>query len=780
MLCITGSPGSGKSCLLASMLKNPLGLASELHSDALILTLIFEFSRDLNYSHLLQVLLHQAVGESAMSYIRVNGEDQLDMSNDDLQEVLIGVLIDIGKTRPLFLLIDDINKLDESVDRLLLPFLDKLLDNARSVNIPLHICYSKRDYPPLELPRPMVDIQRQIRVDTYNQQDIRLHVEKGISEIYSRWERDVEPSVTDRIIEMAGTGFTAASLFLESVKSHRVSLRKVHSMWNIVFQDLLVPGSSRETRALRMIQCVLTAQRPLSPKEFCTLFDIQIQEVESKLIMESQGILCTSSNESDDGKLEKKRIVVSFVQPSLKEYLISSHFKYVLMDTLHQDHTEFIEGGHGCFVRAGLDSLKGFVPDYRDKWKKLLPAFSDTQLSLGPEDIPPVDCNPIFISHLLLEYTVQNLFDHAAQLRNLGEGENFLAELDEGGGRHDLTNRNFGQDNEPFSLLQIWCHLNNCLQGLRVYGPSVTLLHVLAKYNMSQYLSSGLKQGWAYKVKTKNNQTALHWAAFYGSEQAANLLIERSFDDELSFFLNNEAQHKGSYSAWSSYVGRHEYDYGRSALHIAAAKGHLGIVTLLLSFHPRLREKVEKELPKTLEKNGVNDEEDIKQALSTALLKLDTAWNKHLNYAGCGSTALHLAVEGHHPDVVETLLHHGADWRRYDANDVSPLQLAMRLAQDEITLRPATKAIVRMLKGAAFAVLDNAKSLTSKAFLCDKLFEATRVQVNGFNYETRIQIPITDLLKTGDKYQSNSELTWFHLPSNNVCFLLLKNLRARS
>lgn len=80
----------------------------------------------------------------------------------------------------------------------------------------------------------------------------------------------------------------------------------------------------------------------------------------------------------------------------------------------------------------------------------------------------------------------------------------------------------------------------------------------------------------------------------------------------------------------------------------------MGIVTLLLSFHPRPREKVEKELPKKLEKNGVNDKEGIKQALSTALLKLGTAWNERLNYTGYGPTVLHLAVEGHHADIVET------------------------------------------------------------------------------------------------------------------------------
>jgi hypothetical protein len=205
------------SCLLASMLSNRSGLASELYADVLILKLFYKYSTYPSYAQILQtlLLLLQGVGESAMSYIQVNQEGRLDMTNEDLQEVLIRVLIDIGQTRPVFLLIYDINELDKKVDGLLLPFLDQLMKNACSADISLHVCYSKRDYPMLLLPRSMIAIQLQIRVDTYNQPDIQLHVEKKISKIYSRWKRDDSSSMTDQIIKLAGTGCVAANLYLD-------------------------------------------------------------------------------------------------------------------------------------------------------------------------------------------------------------------------------------------------------------------------------------------------------------------------------------------------------------------------------------------------------------------------------------------------------------------------------------------------------------------------------------------------------------------------------------
>jgi hypothetical protein len=72
-------------------------------------------------------------------------------------------------------------------------------------------------------------------------------------------------------------------------------------------------------------------------------------ELESALITESLGFLCTSYNISDDGKPEKKPIVVSFIQPSLRGYLESDDFQLFSKNILAQNHTEFMEGGHSLF-----------------------------------------------------------------------------------------------------------------------------------------------------------------------------------------------------------------------------------------------------------------------------------------------------------------------------------------------------------------------------------------------------------------------------------------------
>lgn len=208
MLCIKGSPWSGKSCLLASLLANRLGLVPELHTNSLIMKLFYDRSNCPSFSRVLQALLLDALGERARSYIPGNPEGQVDMSDEDLEEVLFRALIDIGQTKSVFLIIDDIIKLDSEVDGSLLPFLGRLLDNASAADILLHVCFSKRDYPPLELPRSLIAIQHQIRIDAYNLPDIRLHVEKEVTKIFSHWGRPPESSITKRIVEMFGTRFT--------------------------------------------------------------------------------------------------------------------------------------------------------------------------------------------------------------------------------------------------------------------------------------------------------------------------------------------------------------------------------------------------------------------------------------------------------------------------------------------------------------------------------------------------------------------------------------------
>lgn len=401
--------------------------------------------------------------------------------------------------------------------------------------------------------------------------------------------------------------------------------------------------------------------------------------------------------------------------------------------------------------------MKACLHDYCDNWKKVLPEFVEAKLSLDPERSPIFDFGPIFDAYPLLKYTLTNFLIHAAQMRGTDEERSLLAEFHEEGHGVIKASRDPEKDNEYYTIFGLWCHLNNCLQGLMIYGPSVTLMHVLAQFNMSEYLSWGLKQGWNYKVKTKSHQTALHWAAYYGSEQAAKVLLEQSVDDEITFFLNT-SQSKDSYHVWLTYVGYRERDYRRSALHIAAAKGNVKVVTLLLSFKNELGEKLQE---------------------YRNLAILNSAWDKHLNSIEWNiPTVLEHAVEGNHATVVETLLEHGADWKLHSGSQ-SPLQLAMRLAKDEITLKPTTKAIVRMLKAAAFAVLDNASSLEYEAISYDKLFEATKIEID-FSGVTETQIAIPKLLMSNELCQSDSRLTWFHLPANNVSCYFTKNLQANS
>lgn len=781
VLCIKGSPGSGKSCLLASIITNRSGLAPELRTNSLVMKLFHNHLNRSSFSQILKAILLEALGESAKSYIPVDLNGQFEISDEDLEEVLFKVLIDIGQTKPVFLLLDDIINLNSEANGPLVPFLGRLFDNASAADIPLRLCYSKRDYPPLELPRSLVAIHHQVRVDAYNQPDVRLHVEKRMRNIFSGWGRRPELSLVDQIVEMVGTGFAVANSYLNDLKevhptamedklmSGRISPTQVHSMWEHILQDALSLNGSRETKAVAMIRCALAAQRPLSIEEFFNIFNIssgtEVQEMESSLTAESLGLLHTSVNESSYDKLGRQRKFVSFVQPTLRKHLENPKSGDFLITRLNQTQTEFIAEGHGFFLRKGIESLKAYLPDYRNKWKKVLPEFVEAKLSLDPERNPLFDFGPIFKSYPFLKYTLYNLFIHAARMRGTDEERGLLAEFHEQGHGVIKASKYPWEDHEQYTIFGVWCHLNNCLLGLRIYGPSVTLMHVLAQFNMSEYLSWGLKRGWNYKVKTESDQTTLHWAAYYGSEQVAKVLLEQTFDDEIDVFWK-PTQNKDPFYVWSTYIGYRECDYMRSALHLAAAKGNVNIVTLLLSFKEELKEELRKILHGMLPIAKINED----------TLTIDSAWDQYLNSIEWKvPTVLEHAVEGHHATVVEKLLEHGADWRLHSGPQ-SPLQLAMRLAQDEATLRPATKTIVRMLKAAAFAVLDNASSLEYEAISYDKLFEATRIDINRSGV-TRTQIAIPELLSSHELCKGNSQqLTWYHLPANNVSCYSTKNL----
>ncbi|RAH47399.1 uncharacterized protein BO95DRAFT_493259 [Aspergillus brunneoviolaceus CBS 621.78] len=780
VLCVTGSFGSGKSCLLASLAMNPWGLRSEVNlpPQPLIIRLFYDSLQIPDLSQILQALLVQAIPEEGLTHwVHTTSAGQLDMSIEDLQDALLQSLINLGQEKSIFMFLDDLTALELDVSGGLVSFLGRLVDHACSTDIALHVCYSKRDYPIVEAAASTFPTQFQVRIDAFNQQDIQSWVRYSLESTFRQGVVESNDSIeraVSKILEEAGTSFAAASIYLRHLEENKNNVpfqkldeclevlpRPLEEMWLKLLRDLLTSRNPHGARAMDMMQCVLTAQRLLSPQDLycvCNMpCDMTDSDVRSALVADSLGLLTLLPDTTNAIEPGKPRVIVSFVQPALKVFLASPAAGALFTETLHLTHADFVAGDHGRFVQAGIKCLKEFLPDYRDQWKDSLPPFVGGRLFQEPKPrSAQVSFDQIFKGYPLLEYTVRYLFKHAREAQHSDDLQN-LEETSQDG----------------CTLLAVWGHLQNCLQRIETYGPSVTLQHVLARYNMSEYL----KRYQSLEVKTESAQTILHWAAFYGSEEVVGLVINRTVETQLEVLLQSSRK-KHLTGTRCLYFACRESEDGMSALDIAVQKGHVNIVNLLLSFRDRLVLRLDK------------DHEDNKgwRLRQPGIFPLDyaswmrrelyAAWETHLNDNTQGRIpALHRAVKKRLPVIVKKLLGHGADWR-VQSESLTPLQMALRLAEDENPLHPATKTIVRVLKVEAFAVLDNATCLDSEMEPVDRLYEATVNHIDGRDL-LRSEVTIPELLKENGVDQTRSPFTWIHLPANNILILQLLGQQKR-
>ncbi|RAK75233.1 uncharacterized protein BO72DRAFT_181849 [Aspergillus fijiensis CBS 313.89] len=776
VLCVTGSFGSGKSYLLASLAMNSWGLRSEVNPppQPLIIRLFYDSLQIPDLSQILQALLVQAIPEEGLTHlVHTNCAGQLDMSIEDLQDALLQSLINLGQEKSIFMFLDDLTALELDVSGGLVSFLGRLVDHACSTDIALHVCYSKRDYPIVEAAASTFPTQFQVRIDAFNQQDIQSWVRYSLESTFRQGVVESNDSIeraVSKILEEAGTSFAAASIYLRHLEENKNNVpfqkldeclevlpRPLEEMWLKLLRDLLTSRNPHGARAMDMMQCVLTAQRLLSPQDLycvCNMpCDMTDSDVRSALVADSLGLLTLLPDTTNATEPGKPRVIVSFVQPALKVFLASPAAGALFTETLHLTHADFVAGDHGRFVQAGIKCLKEFLPDYRDQWKDSLPPFVGGRLFQEPKPrSTQVSFDQIFKGYPLLDYTVRYLFKHAREAQH----------------SDDLQNLETSEDG--CTLLAVWGHLQNCLQGIEIYGPSVTLQHVFARYNMSEYL----KRYKSLEVKTESAQTILHWAAFYGSEEVVGLVINRTVETQLEVLLQSSRK-KHLTGTRCLYFACRESEDGMSALDIAVQKGHVDIVNLLLSFRDRLEKR--SDVDKVQKKWRLRQPEGFPLDYASSMRReLYAAWETHLNDNTQGRIpALHRAVKQRLPVIVKKLLGHGADWR-VQSESLTPLQLALRLAQDENPLHPATKTVVRILKLEAFAVLDNATCLDSEMEPVDRLYEATVNHIDGRDLlRSEVPIPelfngitIPELLKVNGVDQTGWRSTWIHLPANNM------------
>lgn len=718
-----------------------------------------------DFDGFLRSLLHQIFTQRPETFQNVRPLPRGWLSRELLEQVFLEALVDIGHHgSTTYLVIDALDECGECDERGeearsgYFRFLWWAVERARSEDIQFRLFISSR--PERGLMR-VPETAFVIRMEDENNYDIRLYIESQITVAVGNGliPPGLEPTLRNEILRTVDGNFLFAELLTRSV-TRKLDERLDELLLNMerLRQDLdhvmMIFRTSRE-ESVKILQCALAAQQPLDPQEFAVASGaFQLDEADART---------QSSKVSPSGGLLKiQDQKVDFAYPMVREFLESRYISRFF------GGKPLLAQGHQQFLRASVRCLKEFASAYSSIWVNTPPPYFDTRLfPVGGSESYISD---YFVSKCFLSYAVRYLFIHAK-----------AAETDI---THDLMQLldRYPPAAEPerqIHVLDMWGYIQDCVEGTRVYTPSMTLLHVVARYNMAEFISWWLAEGKDYKARTKTDQSALHWAALYGSRKAAGVLIERSLQDELESRIKTAKKPKSEASqapAEKQDFLRNSRDaQGCTPLHLAASEGHASIVELLISSHQDLRDGLRQELEKAGTQAEVISEH------------LDTVENPLNLQDNGGNTALRLAVLHGHPSVVEALLQNGANWRLQNnkaAREETLEAMAIRLGNDNVgdkKLKQRFKSIVRLLKTAAFAALDLAELPLPEAKSVDEMFEATIVQIlpEEATCGSIEQTPVLVRELISGRQVINKAIqhkekgfTWIHLPANNVSVCL--------
>ncbi|KAL4810824.1 hypothetical protein BDV18DRAFT_155437 [Aspergillus unguis] len=465
----------------------------------------------------------------------------------------------------------------------------------------------------------------------------------------------------------------------------------------------------------QMIRCMLAAKTPLEASGLNYACNgpadaaADVNAYGAAVVTATLGLLTFGSEEVClNHPPERRKRRVFNVCANLASFLGSGDDKTFFQDKVGQSKAQFMQECHALLVNAGIQQLNESRDLYENERKASVPR-SGSPLALETNTAKSAvlrgDITDIITKVPMLEYTVRYLMVNAAK-----------------------ATKNVAKNLK--SVCSMWCYLHDCLQGFRMYGPSVTIYHVMAQYNILALLSDD-EEDWTL-VESQGGQTLLHWAAFHGAADSVECIISRCLKA-------NTRDTK-----YEEFLFARETDHGRTAFDIAAAQGNWPIFDQLLSFQKRL--------PFT----GRND---------------FSSTSKN------GYTVLHHAVIGGNPRIVEALLRYGVNWRVQSENGHTPLQLAMRLAEKQFPLPLALKSIVRLLKDASYADVGLASQFDPSTKSVDGRFEAVCTVFASDGMKTT-RISVAELLEGNDIRGSAFDCTWIHLPANNMKWAELLILRV--
>jgi ankyrin repeat protein len=597
--------------------------------------------------------------------------------------------------RPLNCFIDALDECDEDQVRTMIEEFENLGQHSVNIGGKLHICFSSRHY-------PHIDIQRGRQLILEDQvghgKDLERYVRNKLRAGTGKFVKEIETEV----LQKAGGVFMWAVLVVAILNKEfsrgrnfavKKRLQEIPAELSELFKDILRRDNENMADLLLCIQWILYAERPLKPEEFyfavmsgldpdqalvewnpeyttaetMNLFvlssskglaeitrsknhtvqyiheSVQDFLIKDKALVEwnpeytteeTMDLFVLSSSKGLAEITRSKDHTVQFIHESVQDFLIKDNGLYDLWPDLAED---FPSMSHERLKQCCYNHIQTNISNYVAPDKTLPKAESDEAKSLRDK-----------ISGMFpfLQYATCNVLYHADRAATRLPQVDFLKAF------------NFGS----------WRYLHNMFSTYNTsfYTSSVSLLYVLAETDLAELIKVIL----SYRPEEFHEQGGQHQYPLFaalanGSRNAVKALLQLEHNP-LKDDITAQLEYGRDFAAIE----------GQTPLFWAVAKGLKEIVQLLLARGAEVDSK-DSYGQTPLSRASNNGHNEVVQILLDKGAKVDSKDN-------FGRTPLSQAFEWGHKEVIQLLLNRKAELDSKDYFSQTPLSRASERGHKEV------------------------------------------------------------------------------------------------
>ncbi|KAJ0153294.1 Beauvericin cluster-specific repressor BEA4 [Fusarium oxysporum f. sp. albedinis] len=383
--------------------------------------------------------------------------------------------------------IDALDECDEQQVMDLVEYLEDLAEQCSEDNVDLHICFSSRHY-------PYIDIRFGIRIILEDQIGHASDLESYITTHLRIKSRPLLAELQEKMLDKAAGVFLWVVLVVNILNQEsrrgglalKRRLEEVPSGLSDLFKDLLKRDTANMEELQLSLLWILLSKRPLKPEEYYHaiwsglylegLADLDIPEVDTEDSEDcfARCVISSSKGLAEITKVKQPR--VQFIHESVRDFLIKDKGLHELWPELGPDWESV---GHDrlklcCYSYFELVTRKEQIKD-----SYLLDEVLCADISSQPQ-VPTANSTSIVDEDLLLdtdvypflEYASQSVLDHADLASNIANQESFLEDL----------------------RTSVWKRVVNSFEKhkVRKYSPTAGLLYILAERGHSSLIRTRL------------------------------------------------------------------------------------------------------------------------------------------------------------------------------------------------------------------------------------------------------------------------------------------------